>query len=103
MTAHHHRFNSFLALTVSTQASRQDCPGIVEAGSYLLEGQFYPIRNCTYTVGHHKSIFRNTVIMCGGAIFNQVRGSVPLLPSYCAHSHYALVASARVRAKVHFA
>ena len=29
--------------------------------------------------------------MCGGTIFNQVRGSVPLLPSYRAHSHYALL------------
>ena len=29
--------------------------------------------------------------MCGGPIFNQVRGSVPLLPSYHAHSHYALL------------
>ena len=29
--------------------------------------------------------------MCGVAIFNQVRGSVPLLPSYRAHSHYALL------------
>ena len=29
--------------------------------------------------------------MCGVAIFNQVRGSVALLPSYRAHSHYALL------------
>ena len=36
-------------------------------------------------------IFRNTAIMCGVAIFNQVRGSVALLPSYRAHSHYALL------------
>ena len=37
--------------------------------------------------------FRNTSIMCGVAIFNRIilYGNIPLLISYRAHSHYALL------------